>query len=103
MIKVTIQKNNLDRMGHETLIGGRVMKAAREAGIPVVGSFALRGVTHGQLIYHNEDGLNGLEHVLTWREDAVDTEKNFARVCSADGVTVYRSGRHKLAASDDEL
>lgn len=108
MIRVVIQKNRLDRMGHETLVGGRVMKAARDAGIPVEGYFALRGVSHGQLIYHNEDGLDGAEHVLTWREDTEDTDKTFKRLSSSDGVAVYRSGRHlaaltKATADDDDL
>lgn len=102
MIRVSIQKNRLDRMGHETLVGGRVMKAARDAGIPVEGVFALRGVSHGQLIYHNEDGLDGAEHVVTWREDNADTDKAFTRVGTVDGVSTYRSGRHLVALANAE-
>lgn len=101
MIRVHIQKNHLDRAGHETLIGGRVLKACKDAGIPMQGVFALRGVERGKLVYEDIDGLDGAEHVITWREDENDRENTFKRVSAKDGVKVYKSGQHY--ADDDDL
>lgn len=90
MIRVHIQKDHLDRLGHETLVGGRVIKTCKEAGIPLVGVFALRGAERGKVVYENSD----IEHVITWREDDDDRENNFNRVSAGAGVKVYKSGRH---------
>lgn len=104
MIQVHIAKDALDHAGHEALVGQRIVESLRQAGVPVEGFFALRGVPKGSLTFSNSEDLDGVVHSFTWSEDAFDILDEFSakpvRSQLKNGSVVYKSGRH---AEDDEL
>ena len=98
MIKVEISMGTIDRAGHETLVGSLICSSLKQAGIPAIGTFALRGVERGSLTY--ETNIERSKHMFVWREDEDDREKTFIRSQLKNGAVVFKSGRH---AEDDEL
>lgn len=101
MIRIEISKDGLDRAGHETLVGRRMIESLRAAGIPVLGEFAFRGVQRGTIAYAAENDLGADVHVFVWSEDENDNStKGFVRTNLKNGSVVYKNGRH---AEDDEL
>lgn len=101
MIEIHIGKDKLDHHGHETLVGRRLIESLRQAGVPVVGEFAIRGVTKGTLIYQDLDELDGVMHSFKWLEDDKDKPTGKpVRTQLKNGSVVYKTGRH---AEDDEL
>lgn len=102
MIRVEVNHNMLDRLGHETLVGKRICDALKTAGIPVIGVFAMRGIERGSLTYRMENDLGGAAHTIQWSEDELDTESRFHRTHQdlKNGITVFKSGIHM---EDDEL
>lgn len=92
MIRVEISQGVLHPAKHEILIGEKIVNALKSAGVPVQGVFTIRNVDKGQLLYepHGENGT----HVYRWKEDDDDTAKEYHRISTVDGVSVYKSGKH---------
>lgn len=97
MIRVEIVASGLNESHHDVTIGEKLVKALKDAGIPVEASaFVIRSVKHGTLSYWR--GHNSA-HMFSWREDDADnSQEGFVRTMAEGGVTVYKNGRH-----DDEL
>lgn len=51
---------------HQATVAGRVMRALREAGVPLIGVLGIIGVTYGELICRMIDGLDGDEFIYEW-------------------------------------
>lgn len=51
---------------HQATIGGRVMRALTEAGVPLIGVLGIIGVAYGELTAYMIDGLDGDEFVYEW-------------------------------------
>lgn len=105
MIQVTIPKDMLDDAGHETLVGQRMIKSMKEAGIPVLGVFAIRGVESGTLILRNRPvGFDDTAHQYEWHADGevmTPKPKNVWRGNLKNGCQVFKTGLHAL--EEDEL
>lgn len=101
MITVIIAKDMLDHAGHECLVGERIIKSLKKAGIPAEGFFALRGVKKGTLLYSSDEDIDGVNHKYTWTEDTDDVGRGKpVRTQLKNGAIVFKTGRH---AEDDEL
>lgn len=108
MIEVIVGEHAANRFNHDTLLGVALMKALREAGVPVLGdSFVLRGVPEGStLSYHCEEDLDGRMHHFTWSEDADDRKTGAPLRVKLDIGYARKYGRHAVVApepQDDEL
>lgn len=104
MIEVEISEYEANKFDHDTLLGVALMKALKEAGVPVMGkSFVLRGVERGTLTYRNDEDMNGIAHVFRWCEDQDDRKTGTPlRVKVSTGVC-RKWGRHAVLPEDDEL
>ena len=100
MINVEISMGTIDRAGHETLVGNLICASLKKAGIPAIGTFALRGVERGSLTYETDHEHS--KHSFAWREDEDDRENKFIRSQLKNGAVVFKSGRH-AEDDDDEL
>lgn len=96
MIQVEISAGTLVPEKHEILIGEKIVKNLKAAGIPVEGFFTVRGVRRGQLMYETSGSI----HKFTWREGESDSLANAVRSQLHDGSPVIKGGKH---AEDDEL
>ena len=102
-IKVEIGNGQLNSIKHDVLIGQKIIKGLKQAGIPVkADAFVLRGIERGSLTYESGE----FSHHFIWREDHNDRDTNWV-LGSATGVGVssYNSGRHVegYGEDDDEL
>lgn len=104
MIEVHIAKDRLDVREHDTLVGMRIIKSLREAGIPVIGTtFSMRGIERGSLTYTNGDDIDGDTHVYTFKEDEKDVKVGKPlRANLKNGAIVYKTGRHAVVVDEDD-
>lgn len=104
MIEIRMHHDMLDRMGHETLIGRRLIMSMRHAGIPAIGDFALRGVERGVLMFFEHE-IGGVDHhILRWREVDTDHDTQFKQVKQLkNGATVWMSGLNLAEEENCEL
>jgi hypothetical protein len=107
MIEVEINSYAANRFNHDTLLGEAIVKALREAGIPVIAKvFALAGVQKGTLTMWNEDDLDGEKLFFRWAEDEVDRKQGKPSLQKLSVGWVRKWARHQdapVVVEDDEL
>lgn len=102
MIRVEIPKGKVDALGHDTLVGNNVCRSLKAAGVPILGVFALRGLTRGRLTWV----WTAESHVYEFREaDEPITGAPAMKMVRTlkNGTRVWMSGAHLAAEEDEEL
>lgn len=99
MIRVEIAQGMLEAKGHETLIGRKLIENLREAGVPVLGEFAIRGVSSGMLTFEEFEG----QHRFEYSVDKTDRNNTFINAGKLKaGGRKFVSGPHRKAFEDDD-
>lgn len=101
MIRVEIPYSMLEALGHDTLVGARMCSALKNAGVPIVGMFALRGLKRGRLEWTAEHD----KHVYVFREERGDMANDGIKLVRTlkNGARIYMNGAHLVAEEDEEL
>lgn len=66
MIEVRIDLDSVKKLDHEVLENIKIVERLRAAGIPFIGRLVLSGVTHGTLIHHVDEDIDGDTLVYRW-------------------------------------
>lgn len=66
MIEVRMNLVDLARIKHELLHSIAMIRRLKTAGVPVIGTLLMRGVSNGRLSWHTEEDLDGDISVLRW-------------------------------------
>lgn len=65
-IEVRMPTDMTEKLGNEVLANVRTIKRLREAGVPIVGSISILGVSQGTLQMSTDEGLDGDDYVFRW-------------------------------------
>lgn len=69
-IEVRMPTDLTAKLGNEVLANVRTIKRLREAGVPIVGSISILGVSQGTLQMSTDEGLDGDDYVFKWTPPA---------------------------------
>lgn len=66
MIEVRVDLDAIKKLDHEVLANIKIVEQLRDAGIPIIGKLVLSGITHGTLIHHVDEDIDGDTLVYRW-------------------------------------
>lgn len=108
MIRVEIAQGVLEAKGHETLVGRKLIENLKEAGVPVLGEFAIRGVEAGSLLFYEHKGAHAFLYRASHEEDEEDDDGNLVDPVFINagklkaGGRKFVSGPHRKAFEEDD-